>query len=401
MIKFLLISLLAFVSFISCLSLQAQHNLFQKGDIFLGQGGGIIQWRDSNGLLIRNINTGDGGGNGNGIGLRINPSTGQLWVTNSNEPPSSTKGIRIINNDGSPGNTVNISAYQKAPASITFDRQGNAYVGGLWNDGEMVKINATGTSILDHYSLSADGFIWGAEWVEMDCNDSIIYYTNLRERVKRYNTVSRQQLSNFTDLSGSISWLFAMRLLPDSTMIVVAADNKVLRLNTAGAIIQTYAPANLCGFFGIAATPDGKNFWAGGLAPNGPMYKFNIASGRVVDSFLASPAMPGLNIHGIAVYGDDVRNNCKAASAVPEAFECSRIFPNPSDGFFKAETTLTGIVNISIHTMSGRLVLNRTENIISSNQPMIFQVTNFEPGVYIIKLAGKTQTCIQRIYISH
>ena len=38
---------------------------FKTGDLFLAQGSGIIQWRDSAGTLIKNINTGDGGANGN------------------------------------------------------------------------------------------------------------------------------------------------------------------------------------------------------------------------------------------------------------------------------------------------------------------------------------------------
>ena len=109
------------VLFFSCLSLKAQHTHFQTGDIFLGEGSGIIQWRDANGILIKNINTGDGRGNGNGTGLRIHPLTGQLWVTNSNLTPNSTKGIRIINTDGTPGNTIDVSAYQGTPTSITFD----------------------------------------------------------------------------------------------------------------------------------------------------------------------------------------------------------------------------------------------------------------------------------------
>ena len=118
---------LFFILLLSCSSLQAQHTHFQTGDIFLGQGSGIIQWRDSNHVLIRGINTGDG--SGNGTGLRIHPITGQLWVTNSGLTTGSTNGIRIINTDGSVGNSIDVSAYQETPTSITFDKQGNAYVG--------------------------------------------------------------------------------------------------------------------------------------------------------------------------------------------------------------------------------------------------------------------------------
>jgi hypothetical protein len=219
--KFIQTPFLLVILVCSCFSIQAQHTHFETGDIFLGQGLGIIQWRDSNHVLIKTINTGDGGGNGNGTGFRIHPITGQLWVTNSNLPPGSTNGIRIINTDGSVGGTINISAYQKSPTSITFDSKGNAYTGGLWNDtgDEIVKINPTGTAILDHFKVSTDGYVFGPQCVEMDCNDSIIYYTAGRAKIKRYNAVTHTQLTDLNDLTALPTWFFHMRLLPDSTVI--------------------------------------------------------------------------------------------------------------------------------------------------------------------------------------
>ncbi len=55
--KTLQTSFLFFATFFFCFSSKAQHTLFQTGDIFLGQGGGIIQRRDANGVFIININT--------------------------------------------------------------------------------------------------------------------------------------------------------------------------------------------------------------------------------------------------------------------------------------------------------------------------------------------------------
>lgn len=396
MTKYLRISLLLFILFFSFLSSGAQHTQFQTGDIFLGQGGGIIQWRDSNAVFIRNINTGDGNGNGNGTGLRIHPLTGQLWVTNSNLPPNSTNGIRIINTNGTPGNTINISAYQGTPTSITFDRQGNAYIGDLWN-AVIVKINPAGTAILDHYSVSTDNYVWGPEWVEMDCNDSIIYYTNLRERVKRYNVVTRRQLTNFADLTGIPTWLFAMRLLPDSGMIVISADNRILRLSAAGAIIKTYAPANLCGFFGLAATPDGKSFWAGGGAFYAPMYKFDIASGHVVDSFMASPNQ-GVNIYGIAVYGDQVKN-CFSSVPDPTVVKSINAYPNPCNGNFTLQTDLTGKLTIRVFNKLGQPVFLKEYNLTGSINKIPISLLNLSAGIYYLQLTGEKEVRLQKIVI--
>jgi hypothetical protein len=398
MVRYIQTSFFIGILFFSCLSSKAQHSHFQTGDIFLGQGAGIIQWRDANGLLIKNINTGDGGGNGNGTGLRIHPITGQLWVTNSNLPPNSTNGIRIINTDGTPGNTINVSAYQGTPTSITFDKKGNAYIGDLWNP-VIVKINPTGTAILDHYTVSTNNFVWGPEWVELDCNDSIIYYTHLKETVKRYNVVTHQQLPDFANLTGIPTWLFAMRLLPDSSMVVVSADTRILRLNKSGAISRTYAPANLCGFFGMAATPDGKSFWAGGQAAYGPMYKFDIASGRVVDSFLAAPTLAGINIHGIAIYGDLV-NNCAAVPppAIP-ADSKLKIYPNPNRGIFTIQTNIQGKVAVKLINAIGQVIYIKAFDLVSTDNKIPVDLKPLAAGIYLVEIIHEGEIISQKIVV--
>jgi hypothetical protein len=401
MIKHLLTLFLKALFFFSFLSLKAQHTHFQTGDIFLGQGSGIIQWRDSNGVLIRNIVTGDGGGNGNGTGLRIHPITGQLWVTNSNLPPGSTKGIRIINTDGTPGPSLNISMHQKTPTSVTFDKLGNAYIGGLWNDtgDEIVKINPSGTAILDHYRVSSDNYVWGAEWVEMDCNDSIIYYTNLRERVKRYNVATRQQLADFADLTGSVSWLFAMRLLRDNTMLVVTADHSVKRLNASGTVIQTYGPTNTNSYFGLAVTPDEKYFWVGGLASYGPMHKYNIAGGNLADSFLAGPALPGINIHGVAIYGDGVKNCLSTNPTYNNPFTKTALYPNPGHENFTLQTDLIGKITVRVFNKLGQAAFLKEYDLAGPVSKIPLRLFGLDPGIYYVQVTGEKEVRLQKIVV--
>jgi hypothetical protein len=400
MIKLIQTTFPLFILLFSCFCLQAQHTHFEKGDIFLGQGGGLIQWRDSNHVLIKTINTGDGGGNGNGTGLRIHPLTGQLWVANSNLTPGSTNGIRIINTDGTVGNTINVSAYQGSPTSITFDNQGNAYIGDLWSK-EIVKINPSGTAVIDHYTISTNNFIWGPEWVEMDCNDSIIYYTHLKETVKRYNVVTRQQLPDLANLTGSVSWLFAMRLLADNSMLVVAADHLIKRLDSTGAVIKTYGPTNTNSYFGLAVTPDEKSFWVGGLAFYGPMHKYDIASGNMVDSFLASP-LQGINIHGIAIYKDETKN-CKPQSLPDTIYQLAgtsmHTYPNPSHGSFTLQTNLTGKLIVQISNKLGQPVYRKEFNFTGTNNKIPINVGNLAAGIYFVQIIHEGETVLQKIVV--
>lgn len=362
---------------------------FNQGDIFISQGNGTVQWRDSNGILIRNIlNVGLGtSGNWNGTSLRIHPLTGELWATPNR--------IRIIKKDGTPGATIDISAYQNVPTSITFDSKGNAFVGGYWNYGQqVVKINSDGTMILDHYSFGTDGSVLGPQWVEMDCNDSIIYYTNLGPRIKRYNVVTHQQLPDFADLTGLTSRLFAMRFLPDNTVLVVSGDSVVLRLNRFGIILQTYTPSNPCGLDGIAGTPDGKSFWVGGGAVNAPIYKFDIQSGVVQTSFTSGQTDTTIS-HGIEVYGDALKNCKKTVIGT----DCSKAYPNPSNGAFKLQTKLTGIISVAIFNGIGQLVFKNDFNLGGGNNEIPLSLEKLSEGIYIIDLFDHHSHCFEKIVI--
>ena len=387
-----------FILFFSCLSSQAQHTTFQTGDIFLAQGLGVIQWRDSNGVLIKNINTGDIGGN---YGIRINPVTGQLWVPVAVQP-NSPAGIRIVNTDGTTGNLVNITPYQGVTTSVSFDNSGNGYVGGLWNDNheEVIKIDPGGTSILDHFRVSTDGYVYGAEWVEMDCNDSIMYYNFLNTRIKRYNVKTHQQLPDLFNFTGAYTWFFAMRFLPDSSLLVAGADNKMYRFNRSGVVLQTYEGSNPCAYFAMAATPDGKYFWAGGLGPYGPMYKFDITTGHVVHSFLAGPAMPGMDIHGIAIAGDAVKNCYSTHPPDLPVAKSINAWPNPSHGNFTIETSLSGKLTIRVFNKLGQTVYASDHNFTGTNNRIPVSLNNLAAGIYIIQIRNKDEVKTRRILIN-
>ena len=406
MTKSLQTRLFIFLFFSSCLSLNAQHSQFQPGDLFLAQGLGIIQWRDSSGTFIRNINTRDGSANGSGSGMRHHPITGELWITNFNLPPNSPLGVRIIHTDGTPGNAINISAYQRSPESIAFDKKGNAFVGGP--NGELVKINSAGTTILDHYALPCELTGNGPDWVEMDCNDSIIYYTSERPRIKRYNVVTHTQLPDLAFFPSLVGWFFAMRLLPDSTLLAVGGDNIVFRINRNGDSIKSYKTTNPCGLFSVAGSKDGKSIWVGGGAFNGPIYKIDIATGAVQNYFLADPINQGVNIHGIAVYGDALKNcyvsaggggNGGGGNGSGNANTCTSVISNPNDGAFTLQTVLSGTLTIKMFNAVGQGIFYKEVRNYLANDNIPFDMRPLAAGIYLVEIKNSDRACLKKVLI--
>jgi hypothetical protein len=236
----------------------------------------------------------------------------------------------------------------------------------------------------------------------MDCNDSIIYYTTLGKKVKRYNVVTRQQLPDYANLLDSVSWLFAMRLLANNTMLVVAADHLVKRLDSSGTAIKTYGPTNTNSYFGLAVTPDKKSFWVGGLAFYAPMHKYDIASGNVVDSFLAGPQ--AINVHGIAIYGDETKN-CKLQpppDTIPQlAVSTSlRTYPNPSNGSFILQTNLTGKLIVLVQDKLGQTVYAKEYNFSDSNHNISIDVRNVAAGIYFVQIVNGNNRLNKKIVIN-
>lgn len=382
-----------------CPGLEGKSQIFKPGDLFLAQGGGIIQWRDSNGVLIKTINTGDGTLNGGGAGMRHHPITGELWVTNffpAANPPN--KGVRIIHTDGTIGTAVNTGPYQKAPESIVFDKLGNAYVGGPI--GECVKISPDGSTILDHFPLPDSTTSNGPDWIELDPSDSIIYYTNERPRIHRYNVKTHIRLPDFANLTGSAAWLFAVRLLHGDSLLVATTDQVVYKLAPNGSMIKTYSPTNMCGFFSLAGTPDGKSFWAGGLAPSGPIYKFNLATGTVQNFF--TTGLAGQFIQGIAVVNDAlVKTSANTGNGGNNSNDCMRIYQNPNNGSFTIQTNLTGSLVVRVFNVIGQLVFKQAVTVGVTTNKIPLNLSYKAGGVYLVELISREGICVKKIMIGH
>jgi hypothetical protein len=196
----------------------------------------------------------------------------------------------------------------------------------------------TNGSVLTIYTLIRD--LWAIDWIDLNPkNQCQIYYTSEGTLVKRFDVCTNTQLSDFASglpLSSRNVGCFDLRIRSNGE-VLVACDQQIVRLNSSGAIIQSYNPGNERDFFALALDPDGVSFWAAGYG-SGHLYKINIASGSVGTNFVAAPAS-GAGLAGLAVYGDGAADpgyprpkgaTPTRASLVPAFNQCTS--PNRTHG---------------------------------------------------------------------
>ncbi|MGZ9257545.1 MAG: hypothetical protein ACXW50_24215, partial [Candidatus Binatia bacterium] len=258
--------LLGAVLFTACACI-SDAAVFMPGDLFVATQSGHVQWRDPTGANyspIRVINTGDFGQQ---AGMRHSPLTHDLWITNFNAyPPGPPPSVRIVDTTGTPIGSTSTPA-QNYPESIVFDANGNAYVGGP--QGALVELNAAG-SIVTSFTLPVTDGAEGPDWIDLAADQSTIFYSYERQIIKRYDLGGGNPLADFADLSSIMApgaRLYSLRLLPDGGLLI-AGGSVVYRLNSLGAVTQTYDVPSEDFFFSLALTPDALSFWTGSLGNN-------------------------------------------------------------------------------------------------------------------------------------
>ena len=268
---------------------------FAPGDLLIGVNNSV-QWRHSDGSLVMTLPS--SALDNAGMALAKN---GDLYVTGfqANQVNRySTTGANL----GTFG-----SGYNSDPESIVFDALGNAYVGQADGSHEVLKFDPAG-QLLATYPVQIESR--GSDWVELAADQHTLYYTSEGQTVKRYDLSTRKQLPDFaTGLPGDEA--FQLRLLPDGSMLV--ADNQsILHLDSVGKIIQTYGYAPNNQWFALTLAPDGKSFWSADQG-NGNVVEFDIASGKLLESFVASPG----GVDGLVAVGEIQPATAAALSLIP------------------------------------------------------------------------------------
>ena len=217
---------------------------FAPGDLLIGVSNGI-QWRHSDGSLVMTLPS--SAVDNAGMALAKN---GDLYVTGF----EANKVNRYSTTGASLGTFG--SGYNSNPESIVFDALGNAYVGQADGTHEVLKFDPAG-QLVASYPVQIESR--GSDWVELAADQHTLYYTSEGHTIKRYDLATRKQLPDFaTGLPGDEA--FQLRLLPDGSVLV--ADNQsILHLDSAGKTIQTYGYAPDNQWFALTLAPDGKSFW--------------------------------------------------------------------------------------------------------------------------------------------
>jgi outer membrane protein assembly factor BamB len=269
----------------------ATHRSFAPGDVFVALRTGEVQWRHADGTLNA-VLVGAIPGKVEGMGF---DAAGNLYVSHYCADLSvclTGNSIEKFNAMGIPQGAFG-SGYNCNPFSIVFDGAGRAYVGQADCTGDILEFSATG---MLQRALHPEPEVAGSAWVDLAADGCTMLYTSRGRNVKSFNVCANMQLPDFNTgpLPGGAHQL---RVLSGGG-VLVATDEMIVRLDAAGAVVQTYdVPGEFRLWYGVALVGDGT-FWASNYGTSN-VYRFDLASGAVLTVFNAGT--PTTTVKGLAV----------------------------------------------------------------------------------------------------
>jgi hypothetical protein len=256
---------------------------YTEGNLFLSIGNGQVQERTPAGALVQTLTS--------PLGSTFN--TGSAFDKNGNFYVTEFSAANVSQfDDGGTFTGAFGSGYNASPESIVFDAAGNVYVGQADGTADILKFSAAGAP-LDSFDVATEDR--GSDWIDLEADGCTMRYTSEGSSVKRYDVCTDTQLTDFA--TGLTRPVFAHRVLPDGGSLV-AATSQVVRLDSSGAVVDTYTPADPVGtLFALNLDPDGTSFWTADLN-NGNVFHFDIASGAELGGFAAGTPVYGLSLLG-------------------------------------------------------------------------------------------------------
>jgi hypothetical protein len=278
---------------------------FTKGDIFASIGNGKIKEFTPGGVLVQTLDSTTGSSEMTGSAF---DSSGNFYATGFQ-----TSTLSKFNNSGVLQSANFIATHNPTNnESIVFDASGNFYVGGA--GGNIIRKFSSAGTLLDTFT----GLVVnrGTDWIDLAKDQKTIFYTSESGFVRRYDTSTHTQLTDFTSTLGGVS--YALRLLADGGALVAHTSN-VLRLDSTGAVIHTYTIPGGNNLFALNLDPDGESFWTGNIDSIGELFHIRISDGALLGSF--NTVQPGgIDLAGLAIFGEITQGcepNCNVQTPEP------------------------------------------------------------------------------------
>lgn len=281
--------------FLASLPASVKAATWQVGDVFVGVSGGSYKVYDNAGVFKETISDGLGGYT---TGCAFNNALDKFYTTNFSR---NFVEVYDIVHPHTILQTINTTGAGTASnESILFDNAGNFYVGHADGNQDIQKYDAAG-NLLATFNVAIERR--GSDWIDLSSDQQTMFYTSEGRYVKRYNVSSSTQLGDFADLGGGIS--YALRLLPPgdgSGGLLVADTVDIKRLDSTGAVIQTYDAPGQNSWFALNLDPNGTSFWSGDFGTSN-FYRFNIATGAIEVGPI-NTGTGGMTLFGICVVGE-------------------------------------------------------------------------------------------------
>jgi hypothetical protein len=294
------------VAALTALCPRANAQAFSSGDIFVGGNSysgadhsGQILVFDHSGNLLNTITTGAGHPNGpEQLGMAFDAS-GDLYANSAfgTGPGSSGTTYQISHIDSSVTPFVNNDA-NSHNESIVFNQTGHMFIGQPDGTRDILERDATG-ALVNTYNVSTQNR--GSDWIDLAANQTTMFYTSEGNNVYRWDLTANAPVANFntTPLPGSSA--YALRILSDGSVLVADTD-RIVKLDSSGNLVQTYALGTDSLLFALNLDPDGTSFWTAGYF-SGELYQYDIASGSLLTSFNTGGGVSGLALFGEITQG--------------------------------------------------------------------------------------------------
>lgn len=222
---------------------------------------------------------------------------------------------------------LNPATHSENLASLAIDVNGNlvagyfgdnySVLGGLSTPSAcaMTRINATHADnqtgapwpAADRFTVAQENE--GSDYLDLTLDGSTAYYTSAGRNILRYNLNTSTQLATFGQIPAQTNvrpGARNLKLFPPqdgSTGLLVAAGNIVYRLDSSGAVTQTYAPSQTTlaqDLDKVDFNPDASEFWVSDQY-SAYLFKFDALTGQQL--LAVDTGLPPGQLSGFSVYG--------------------------------------------------------------------------------------------------